>query len=274
MTLYDIDGTLIAVVLLALLVVAMHAGHRLGRRLAPEHRERIAGHVNLIQGSVLGLMALLLGFTFSLSLQRFDSRSEAAVNEANAIRTAYLRSELLTASIRDAVQQSLRDFVDLRVEMVAVSPARKTELNALIAEARRQVDGLRDQAVEAVLVDPRSPHADPYVQAVNAMIGELVKRDAAMTRHVPETVLLLLGGTFVITTMIIGYATGVAGHRTSFVAYLMIGLIVILAYLIVDLDRPRSGLIQVSEKSLRDLQADMRADSPGSASQGAGSPRR
>jgi hypothetical protein len=90
------------------------------------------------------------------------------------------------------------------------------------------------------------------------MIGELVKRDAAMSRHVPETVLLLLCGTFLITAMIMGYATGIAGHRTSFVAYLMIGLIVILAYLIIDLDRPRRGLVQVSEKSLRDLQADMR----------------
>jgi hypothetical protein len=157
--------------------------------------------------------------------------------------------------------------------MVTAS-VRKAELDGSITEARRQLDALREQAVEAVRLDPGSPQTGPYVQAVNGMIGELVKRDAAMTRHVPETVLLLLGGTFVITTMIIGYATGVAGHRTSFVAYLMIGLIVILAYLIVDLDRPRSGLIQVSEKSLRDLQADMRADSPGSASQGAGSPRR
>jgi hypothetical protein len=82
-----------------------------------------------------------------------------------------------------------------------------------------------------------------------------------MSRHVPETVLLLLCGTFLITTMIMGYATAIAGHRTSFVAYLMIGLIVILAYLIVDLDRPRRGLVQVSEKSLRDLQADMRTAS-------------
>ena len=274
MTLYDIDGTLLAVILLASLVVAMHAGHRLARRLAPEHRQRIAGHVNLIQGSVLGLMALLLGFSFSLSLQRFDSRSEAAVNEANAIRAAYLRSELLPASISDTVQETLRGFVDLRVEMVSLSPARKGELDALIAEARRQIDALQDQAVEAVRRDPGSPQTGPYVQAVNGMIGELVKRDAAMTRHVPEAVLLLLCGTFVITTMIIGYATGVAGHRTSFVAYLMIGVIVILAYLIVDIDSPRRGMVQVSEKSLLDLQADMRADSPGSASQGAGSPRR
>ena len=260
--LYDIDGTLLAAVLLISLVVAMQVGHRLGRRLAPEQRERIAGHVNLIQGSVLGLMALLLGFTFSLSLQRFDSRSEAAVNEANAIRTAYLRSELLPAWIRDTVQQSLRAFVDLRVEMVAVSAARNAEFDPLIAEARRQVDALKDQAVEAVRLDPRSPETGPYVQAINGMIGELVKREAAMSRHVPETVLLLLCGTFLITTMIMGYATAIAGHRTSFVAYLMIGLIVILAYLIVDLDRPRRGLVQVSEKSLRDLQADMRPGLP------------
>jgi hypothetical protein len=219
-------------------------------------------------------MALVLGFTFSLALQRFDSRSEAAVNEANAIRTAYLRSELLPDSISDTVQQALRSFVDLRVEMVTLSPGRKDEFNGLIAEARRRLDALRDQAVEVVRLDPRSPETGPYVQAVNGMIGELVKRDAAMTRHVPETVLLLLCGAFLITTMTIGYATGVAGHRTSFVAYLMIGLIVILAYLIVDLDRPRGRMVQVSEKSLRDLQADMRADSPSSASQGAGRPPR
>jgi hypothetical protein len=273
-SLYDIDGTLLAAVLYVSLVVAMQVGQRLASRLAPDQRRRIEGHVNLIQGSVLGLMALVLGFTFSLALQRFDSRSEAAVNEANAIRTAYLRSELLPDSISDTVQQALRSFVDLRVEMVTLSPGRKDEFNGLIAEARRRLDALRDQAVEVVRLDPRSPETGPYVQAVNGMIGELVKRDAAMTRHVPETVLLLLCGAFLITTMTIGYATGVAGHRTSFVAYLMIGLIVILAYLIVDLDRPRGRMVQVSEKSLRDLQADMRADSPSSASQGAGRPPR
>ena len=257
MTLYDIDGRLIAAILLVSLLVAMNGGHRLGRRLVPELRERIAGHVNLIQGSVLGLMALLLGFTFSLSLQRFDSRSEAAVNEANAIRTADLRAQLLPASIRDAVQQSLRAFVDLRVEMVSDSSPEKAEQNALVAEARHQVDELRNQAVEAVRVDPGSPHTGPYVQAINNMSEALIKRDAAMTRHVPDAVLLLMFGTFLITAMIMGYATGIAGHRTSFVAYMMIGLIVILAYLIVDLDRPRNGMVQVSEKSLRDLQADM-----------------
>lgn len=262
MTLYDIDAPLLAVVLLVSLVIAMQMGHLFARRLTPELRERIAGHVNLIQGSVLGLMALLLGFTFSLSLQRFDSRSEAAVNEANAIRAAYLRSELLPASVRDAVQESLRAFVDLRVEMVGVPTASEAESMGLMAEARRQVDALREQAVDAVRLDPRSPQAGPYVQAVNDMIGELVKRDAAMTRHVPDAVVLLLCGTFFLTAMIMGYATGIAGHRTSFVAYLMIGLIVILAYLILDLDRPRRGMVQVSEKSLRDLQADIRTGSP------------
>src|SRR6185369_6143003 len=124
---------------LAALLIAMHVGHRLGVRVTPDLRSRIAGHVNLIQGSVLGLMALLLGFTFSLALQRFDSRSEAAIAEANAIRAVYLRSQLLPDSIREAVEQSLRAFVDLRVEMVTLSSPGAAERNGSIDEAKRQL---------------------------------------------------------------------------------------------------------------------------------------
>src|ERR1043165_9854787 len=123
-------------------------------------------------------MALLLGFTFSLSLQRFDSRSEAAVNEANAIRTVYLRSELQPASSRDTVQESLRAFVDLRVQMVTAS-VRKAELDGSITEARRQLDALRAQAVEAVRLDPGSPPTGPDVPAGNRAIGAPRQRQRA-----------------------------------------------------------------------------------------------
>ena len=69
----------------------------------------------------------------------------------------------------------------------------------------------------------------------------------ALGRHVPELVLILLYGTFIMTGGVVGYAAGVAGHRTSFVTCILIMLIVILPFIIVDLDRPRRGLIRVSQ---------------------------
>jgi hypothetical protein len=93
------------------------------------------------------------------------------------------------------------------------------------------------------------------------MIDALEVRDAALNRHVPEVVLLLLYGTFLMTGSIVGYASGVYGHRASYITYVMVGLIVLLVFVIIDLDRPRRGLIEVSQKSLQDLQASI---SPGS----------
>jgi uncharacterized membrane protein (Fun14 family) len=65
--------------------------------------------------------------------------------------------------------------------------------------------------------------------------------------------LFLLYGTFVMTGCIVGYASGVAGHRASFVTYVMVGLIALLVFVIIDLDRPRRGLIEVRQTSLTEL---------------------
>jgi uncharacterized membrane protein (Fun14 family) len=102
-----------------------------------------------------------------------------------------------------------------------------------------------------------------FIQALNELIDSLGRRDAAVHRHVPEAVLLLLYGTFLMAGGIVGYACGVGDHRPSFASYVMVVLIVVLVFIIVDLDRPRRGLIQVSQKSLLDLQASMRAPAIG-----------
>ena len=86
------------------------------------------------------------------------------------------------------------------------------------------------------------------------------RRDAELQLHVPQVILLLLFVTFLATGGAVGYSAGIGAHRPSAVAYLLITLIVILAFLILDLDRPRRGLINVSQSSMRALKAQMDAD--------------
>jgi hypothetical protein len=66
-------------------------------------------------------------------------------------------------------------------------------------------------------------------------------------------VLFLLFATFLMTGVIVGYASGLHGHRASFVTHVMVALIVLLVFIIIDLDRPRRGLIQVSQTSMLEL---------------------
>ncbi len=119
---YDINAGLIAAILLVIALAAIEIGFRFGRRSQGAALDDDSkAHINATQASTLGILALLLAFTFSLSLQRFDTRSDAMVDEANAIGTAYLRAQMLPAPLRDETRALLRDYVDVRVEAGHVS---------------------------------------------------------------------------------------------------------------------------------------------------------
>jgi hypothetical protein len=93
------------------------------------------------------------------------------------------------------------------------------------------------------------------VQALNEMIDAHSTLSAQVDRHVPELVLLLLFSAFVVSGGIIGYSAGLAGHRPSRATFVMVALVVMLMFMIMDLDRPRRGIIQVSPQSILDVKA-------------------
>src|SRR5688572_31729155 len=100
----------------ALLWLALEAGYRIGRwrheHIADEKEQPVGAMV----ASILGLVALVLGFTFSLAASRFDARRMAVLEEANAIGTAHLRSRLLPLPQRAEIERLLREYVQVRIE--------------------------------------------------------------------------------------------------------------------------------------------------------------
>ena len=105
---YDHNSIFIVALLLSALVGAIEIGFRIGRRFSESTNEATRSQINSIQASILGLLALLLGFIFSLALQRYDTRSQAVVSEANAIGTGILRASLIPAAVRTETQDLLR----------------------------------------------------------------------------------------------------------------------------------------------------------------------
>jgi uncharacterized membrane protein YoaK (UPF0700 family) len=258
----DIGSGLIAVLLCVSMVLAIESGFRIGRRRKAKVSDAARNHVTNLQSSILGILALLLGFTFSLALQRFDGRSEAVVHEANAIGTTWLRAQLLPPAVRGSVQTTLRDYIDLRVREGHHTLADHAARRALMAQAGELQTTLWNEAQRAVDADPRPVTTGLFIQALNDMIDALGTRDAALARHVPEIVLMLLYATFLMTGAIVGYTAGVAGHRPSLVSYILVVLIVVLVFIILDLDRPRRGWIEVSQQPLVDLQQSIHATPP------------
>lgn len=253
--LYDQSSVLMAVILMLLMAVAVEWGYRLGLRIQHVTSEHSKLQVNSIQTSLIGVLALMLGFTFSIALDRFNARSSAVVLESNAIGTAYLRSQLLPAPVREQTQVSLREYVRLRLQASQISLDRQDERDTVLLETIRLQDALWAYAVKAAEEDSGPVTTGLYVQALNGLIDAYGMRSAELDRHVPEFVLILLFSAFIISGGIIGYTAGLYGSRPARVTYLMVSLIVLLMFMVVDLDRPRRGIIQVSQQSLFELDA-------------------
>lgn len=251
---YDLNSMLIAGILFCSMAVVIELGYRLGRRDIAANSEQSLTQVNAIQASLLGILALLLGFTFSLALQRYDSRSQAVVEEANAIGTTYLRAQMLHPDVQQTTLTLLQDYVRLRIEAGQLSLAREEDRARFLATATELQQALWAQARLAVEKDPGPVTTGKFIDALNAMIDAFGIRDSALNRHVPEIVLFLLYTTFLMTGLIVGYASGGGGHRASFITYILVVLIVLLVFIIIDLDRPRRGLIEVSQESLLALE--------------------
>jgi len=252
---YGLNSLFIAGVLFISMSIAIEVGYRIGRVKQASADEAIKAHINAIQASLLGVLALMLGFTFSLALQRFDSRSQAVVDEANAIGTTYLRAQLLPVSVREETQKLLQNYADLRVKVSGLSLDNETAREAFLFKANNVLDALWGCARKAAEEDNSPVTSGLFIQSLNETIDSYGRREAALNRHVPEIILFLLYGTFLMTGGIIGYSAGIAGHRPAMISYILVALIVVLAFIIADLDRPRRGLIKVDQTSLIQLKA-------------------
>ncbi len=256
--LYDINSAVVALVLLAAMLGAMALGYVFGRKRHRDANDEFRTQTTAVQGSLLGLLALLLGFTFSLALSRHDARSEAVVAEANAVGTAWLRIGYLPPDAQERARTDLRRYMRLRVEAGEVTADQHVRRNRLVANAEAAFDDLWAAAMTAAQAQG-GPGIVAYGNALNDMIDALGSRDATIERHVPEVVLLMMFATFILSGAMLGYGSGVAGARPATPVYLMMTLIVLLVFMIIDLDRPRRGLISVNQEPMRALLETMRA---------------
>jgi hypothetical protein len=235
--------------LVALLLISLEMGFRRGKRAAAEHDQTAGPQVGSIQAALLGLLGLLLAFSFAAAGTRFLERQDLIVAEANAIGTAFLRADLLGEPHRSGLRDALRRYTEHRLQLSAnlregLSEAARVEIESLHsriwAEASQGVAERREVAL-AVL------------NPVNEVIDLHATRLAAARKHLPSPVLALLIVCSWLALGVIGYGSGLGGQRRAALSVPLALIVGASLWITIDLDYPRKGLLKLSDAPLQAL---------------------
>jgi hypothetical protein len=245
--------------LLVLLLLAIEVGARVGASVRSRHKGKGTVDIGSIQGAMLGLLGLLLAFTYSLAANRQDTRRELVVREANAIGTAYLRTDLLPEPHRRELQAILRQYVDSRLmpDEIMQDPVK-------LAEAVRRSEGVLQTLWPAARRSNESRPPTPLdalmFQALNEVIDLHTERLAAFEYRVPQIILWLLIAVAAIAVAVTGFGGALSGQRNLVLTSTLAVLLAAVTVVIIDLDNPRRGFIRVSQRPLIQLRDSLQVD--------------
>ena len=243
MTLSPISAFLMLPIMLVLI--------ELGRRFRIKHKAPPEG--TAIESAIFALFGLLLAFTFSGAVARYDAHRRLVVEETNAIGTAYLRLDLLPPAAQPALRQLFRDYTESRLHLYdAVSD----EISPATEHLQREI---WKQSVAAAPAPGASVDAAKLLlPALNTMIDITATRRNAFNMHPPPVVFLLLfvfsGG----AAFLGGYSMAARG-RSWFHMFALAMAVTSTIYATLEIEYPRRGLIRLkdTDKTLIDLRNSM-----------------
>ncbi len=233
------------------LFLAAHVGDLLRNRLLPL-KEEVRNDFGVVLGATLTLLGLLIGFSFSMAVSRYDQRKNYEEAEANAIGTEYLRADLLPSGDASRVHELLKKYVDQRVLFYATrNPQRLEKINEDTAE-------LQNELWSAVLPDAAAHPTPPIALVVSGMNDVLNSQgytQAAWWNRIPIAAWALMAAIAICCNLLIGYGA----HRTERRIFLIVPVAVSIAFfLISDIDSPRGGTIRVIPQNLLSLSQSLR----------------
>lgn len=241
------------VLTLVLVLLFIETGYRLGRRRLNRAAHEKEAPVGAMVAAMLGLLAFILAFTFGLAAQRFDTRRQVLLDEANAIGTTYLRAAMLPEH-GDEIRDRLREYVDVRLAAV-----QSGDVSAGIRRSEALQNELWADATDLARKNPDSIVVGLFVQSLNEVIDLHAKRVTAGVRNrIPGPIWLSLFAVAALSLGAMGFHAGLVGTSRS-LAIIAVGLtFTAVIGLIADLDRPSEGFLSVSQQALIDARESMK----------------
>jgi len=256
---YRLDPLLICLVLMGVLLGAEELGFRLKGRGTHAADAIAKADVAFVLGAILTLLALLLGFTYAMSQGRFETRRQLVIDEANAIGTTYLRAKALPDSPSSEIQELIRQYAALRVEIARSKDDTPQKIHEADNRSKHLHSLLWEQAAALGRKTP-NPIISVFFQSLNEVIDLHSKRLAAYRNRVPLSIYSVLFLVSAITMGLLGYYFGTRKPGARILTVIVVLLVASVMWLILDLDQPRRGAIRASQQGLFDLYEDLNQD--------------
>jgi hypothetical protein len=237
---------------LASLWLAVQMGSFIANRFRPiKDDER--SDLDLVISASLTLLALIIGFTFSMAVSRYDQRKNYEEEEANAIGTEYLRADLLPPAGAARVRGLLLQYLDQRLLFYTVRDA--SRLKGIDTETARLQAAMWSAVQSAAGAQPTPPVA-LAVMGMNDVLNRQGYTQAAWWNRIPLAAWVLMFTLAVCCCLLIGYGA----HRRGNLFFMVFPFLVAMAFfLIADIDSPRYGVIRVAPQNLLSLSQSLQA---------------
>lgn len=233
---------LIAILVFILIICFYFLGHTLRIKRASENSKVKDSDFSTLNGTSLGLLGLILAFTFSMSNARYDSRRRLIIEEANNIGTAILRADVYPDSMRQILRADFKDYVNARIELYE---------NRMDDEKRiasyEKADKIGKLIWKTVTDYAKGNHFttlhSQMIPALNNMIDITTTRKYEAEANIPNSLIYFLFILCCCSAFLLGY-----DNKLSIDWVVVIGFAFMMSltiYNIIDLDRPRSGFINM-----------------------------
>lgn len=235
------------------LVLAAKLGYLIGERASRSGAEQT--QIGTIQSSILGMLALMLGFTFGAAWTRYDNRRILAINEANAIGTTFLRAQSVPEPYRTNLSKMLREYVDLRLKTASLIGDHHG-FRQLLSDTEKLQQSVWKQAANVCYKYP-SDITGLFAESLNQSIDLYASRKAEFLARVPETIMWILTFIAIVSLGVVGYGFGISRQKARLIVLLISVIVAAVIVMIVDLDRPEAGPTLVSNQTMNNLKQSM-----------------
>jgi len=208
---------------------------------------------NIVLTATLTLLGLIIGFSFSMAISRYDQRKNLEEAEANAIGTEYVRAGLLPMEITDRTKDLLKQYLDQRILFY------EERHDGNIAPIESRTAQLQDEmwtVVQSAAHAQRDPVIGLAVSGMNDVLNTQADSTAAWRNRIPQAAWILMGAIALCSCTLLGYGA----PRTRWVLLAILPVVLAIAlFLVADIDSPRHGLIRVLPENLAALQQSLRS---------------
>jgi len=245
------------ILVLALSLVGLWLSAKIGGSIRKRQRNVEEGWREDFEGisaAILTLLGLIIGFSFSMAVSRYDQRKNYEEAEANAIGAEYVRTDLLPAADAAKVRALLRNYLDQRVLFYNTQDSRELQQ---IDSATTQLETDLWAAVAARAMTQPTPVVVLAVSGMNDVLNSRGYTQAAWIYRMPGEAWLLMAVISIFCNLMIGYGSRRA--RVKGILFLVLPLVVSISFfLIADIDSPRGGVIRVHPQNLMILAQSLR----------------